>query len=56
MLQGLLTEAGIPSVLKRTAALTKWKFEADKYPGYIRRVRDETPEDLREHEHPDEEL
>jgi peptide deformylase len=44
------------SVLKRTAALAKWKFEADKYPGYIRRVSRETPEDLGGHEHPEEEL
>jgi peptide deformylase len=44
------------SVLKRTAALAKWKLEASKYPGYIRRVALETPEDRRGHEHPDEEL
>jgi peptide deformylase len=44
------------SVLKRTAALAKWKLEAGKYPGYIRRVSLETSEDLREHEHPEEEL
>jgi len=44
------------SVLKRTAALAKWKLEAHKYPGYIRRVSLEKPEDLDEHEHPDEEL
>ena len=44
------------SVLKRTAALTKWKFEAEKYPGYIRRVSEETPDDRDEHEHPEEEL
>jgi peptide deformylase len=44
------------SVLKRTAALAKWKLQQDKYPGYIRRVALETPEDRREHEHPDEEL
>jgi peptide deformylase len=44
------------SVLKRTAALAKWKLEVGKYPGYIRRVSLETPEDLREHEHLDEEL
>ncbi len=42
--------------LKRTAALAKWKLEQSKYPGYIRRVSLETPEDLSEHEHPDEEL
>ena len=34
----------------------KWKFEADKYPGYIRRVSQETSEDLGGHEHPEEEL
>ena len=44
------------SVLKRTAALAKWKLEAGKYPGFIRRVSLETPEDAREHEHPEEEL
>jgi peptide deformylase len=44
------------SVLKRTAALAKWKLEQGKYPGYVRRVSLETPEDLSEHEHPDEEL
>jgi peptide deformylase len=44
------------SVLKRTAALAKWKLEQSKYPGYVRRVSLETPEDLSEHEHPDEEL
>jgi peptide deformylase len=44
------------SVLKRTAALAKWKLEQGKYPGYIRRVSLETPEELSEHEHPDEEL
>jgi len=44
------------SVLKRTAALAKWKLEQGKYPGYIRRVSLETPEELREHEHPEEEL
>ena len=44
------------SVLKRTAALAKWKLEAGKYPGYIRRVSLETSDDLREHEHPEEEL
>jgi peptide deformylase len=44
------------SVLKRTAALAKWKLEQGKYPGYIRRVSLETPESLSEHEHPDEEL
>jgi peptide deformylase len=44
------------SVLKRTAALAKWKLEAGKYPGYIRRVSLETSEDLREHEHLEEEL
>jgi peptide deformylase len=44
------------SVLKRTASLAKWKFEVDKYPGYIRRVSEESPDDPHEHEHPDEEL
>ena len=44
------------SVLKRTAALAKWKLEQGKYPGYIRRVSLETPEDRGEHEHPEEEL
>ena len=44
------------SVLKRTAALTKWKLGQDKYPGFIRRVSLETPEERSRHEHPDEEL
>jgi peptide deformylase len=44
------------SVLKRTAALAKWKLQQDKYPGYIRRVSAETPDELDEHEHPEEEL
>jgi peptide deformylase len=44
------------SVLKRTAALTKWKLSQDKYPGFIRRVALETPEERGRHEHPDEEL
>ena len=44
------------SVLKRTAALAKWRLAADDYPGYVRRVALETPEDRNEHEHPDEEL
>jgi peptide deformylase len=44
------------SVLKRTAALTKWRLQQDKYPGFIRRVSLETPEDRGEHEHPEEEL
>ena len=43
-------------MLKRTAALAKWRLSADDYPGYIRRVALETPEDRSEHEHPDEEL
>lgn len=42
------------SVLKRTAALAKWKLRADEYPGFIRRVALETPDRLVEH--PDEEL
>lgn len=44
------------SVLKRTAALAKWKLSGDKYPGFIRRVSLETPEEHERHEHPDEEL
>ena len=44
------------SVLKRAAALAKWKLQSDDYPGYIRRVALETPEDLDEHAHPEEEL
>ena len=44
------------SVLKRTAALAKWKLEAHHYPGNVRRVSLEKPEDLDEHEHLDEEL
>jgi peptide deformylase len=44
------------SVLKRAAALAKWKLQQDKYPGYIRRVELETPDDRDEHEHADEEL
>ncbi len=44
------------SVLKRTAALAKWKLQAGDYPGYIRRVSLETPESRDEHAHPEEEL
>ena len=44
------------SVLKRTAALAKWKLEVGQYPGYVRRVALETADDLHGHEHPDEEL
>jgi peptide deformylase len=44
------------SMLKRKAALVKWKLKADEYPGFLRRVALETPEDRREHRHPDEEL
>ena len=44
------------SVLKRTAALAKWRLNSDDYPGYIRRVALETPEELDEHAHPEEEL
>ncbi len=44
------------SVLKRTAALTKWKLHQDRYPGFIRRTALETPEDRERHKHPDEEL
>jgi len=44
------------SVLKRTAALTKWRLSQDDYPGFIRRTALETPEDRERHKHPDEEL
>lgn len=44
------------SVLKRTAALTKWKLHQDRYPGFIRRTALETPEERERHKHPDEEL
>lgn len=44
------------SVLKRTASLAKWKLKVGDYPGFIRRVALEKPEDLDEHEHPEEEL
>jgi len=44
------------SVLKRTAALAKWKLEQNKYPGFIRHTALETPEERKRHEHPDEEL
>lgn len=44
------------SVLKRTAALTKWKMQQDKYPGFIRRTALETPAERERHKHPDEEL
>jgi peptide deformylase len=44
------------SVLKRAAALGKWKLEQGKYPGFVRRVSLETPEELNQHEHPEEEL
>jgi peptide deformylase len=45
------------SVLKRTAALTKWKMHQDRYPGFIRRTALETPEERdRQHKHPEEEL
>ena len=44
------------SVLKRTAALAKWKLQQDKYPGFVRRTALETPEERKRHEHPDEEL
>ena len=37
------------SVLKRTAALTKWKLEQSKYPGFIRRTALETPEERKRH-------
>lgn len=42
------------SVLKRTAALAKWKLHQDRYPGYLRHVALEKPDDLGEH--PEEEL
>ena len=44
------------SVLKRTAALTKWKLNQDRYPGFIRRTSQETPEERERHKHPEEEL
>jgi len=44
------------SVLKRAAAIAKWKLASDDYPGNIRRVALETPEDREGHAHPDEEL
>ena len=44
------------SVLKRTAALTKWKLQQDKYPGFIRRTALETPEEREHRKHPEEEL
>ena len=44
------------SVLKRAASLAKWKLESGKYPGFIRRVALEKPEDLDEHQHLEEEL
>ena len=44
------------SVLKRTAALTKWKLQQDKYPGFIRRTALETPEERERHKHSEEEL
>ena len=44
------------SVLKRTAALTKWKLHQDRYPAFIRRTALETPEDRERHTHPEEEL
>ena len=44
------------SVLKRTAALAKWKLKLEDYPGNIRRVALETPDDLDEHAHAEEEL
>jgi peptide deformylase len=44
------------SVLKRTAALTKWKMHQDRYPGFIRRTSQETPEERERHKHPEEEL
>lgn len=44
------------SVLKRTAALAKWRLKSDDYPGNVRRVSLEKPEDLDEHQHLEEEL
>ena len=44
------------SVLKRTASLAKWRLKVDDYPGFIRRVSLEKPEDIDEHAHPEEEL
>ena len=44
------------SVLKRTAALTKWKMHQDRYPGFVRRTVLETPEEREHHRHPEEEL
>ena len=44
------------SVLTRTAALTKWKLNQDRYPGFIRRTSQETPEERERHKHPEEEL
>jgi peptide deformylase len=44
------------SVLKRTAALTKWKMHQDRYPGFIRRTSQETQEERERHKHPEEEL
>ena len=44
------------SMLKRRAALAKWKLSSDDYPGFIRRVALEKPEDIDDHEHPEEEL
>jgi peptide deformylase len=44
------------SVLKRTAALAKWRLTSDDYPGFIRRVALETSEELDEHAHREEEL
>jgi peptide deformylase len=44
------------SVLKRTAALAKWKLHQDRYPGYIRRVALEAPDEPADREHQDEEL
>jgi peptide deformylase len=41
------------SVLKKRSAMSKWGKEKDKYPGFVRRLRDDP---AREHEHPDEEL
>jgi peptide deformylase len=44
------------SMLKRAAALAKWKLASDDYPGFVRRVALEKPEDRDDHEHPEEEL
>ena len=44
------------SVLKRTAALAKWKLSANDYPGFLRRVALEKPDDADDRRHRDERL